>query len=57
MFKDPIVEEVRKNRHEIEASCGSDSKNFYEYLIGLQSKYQERLIRRKPNLLIKSKAV
>ena len=45
MQKDPIVEEVRKVRREIEAECGNDGRKYYAHLIELQRKYADRLVK------------
>lgn len=47
MIKDPIIEEIRKVRREIEEECGNDSENYFNYLQNIQKKYQ-KLVRRKP---------
>ncbi len=48
MPEDPIVEEVRKVRHEIEAECGGDPKAYYGHLKELQEQWRERLVRGQP---------
>jgi hypothetical protein len=47
MDRDPIVEEVRETRREIESTCGSPEA-YYKHLEGLQQKWPERLVRREP---------
>lgn len=50
MYRDPIVEEVRKVRREIiEAECKRDEVRFYEHLLQVQAKHSDRLVRRRPN--------
>ena len=49
MYRDPIVEEVRKVRREIEAECQHDEVRFYEHLLQVQAKHSDRLVRRRPN--------
>jgi hypothetical protein len=41
---DPIVEEVRRVRREIEAECGNDAQKYFEHLAELQKKYADRLV-------------
>jgi hypothetical protein len=47
MNKDPIVEEVRSVRKEIERQY-PDAKSFYEHLEQQQKAYADRLARRLP---------
>jgi hypothetical protein len=47
MNKDPIVEEVRSVRKEIERQY-PDAKSFYEHLEQQQKAYAHRLTRRRP---------
>ena len=49
MYRDLIVEEVRKVRREIEAECQRDEIRFYEHLLQVQAKHSDRLVRRRPN--------
>lgn len=37
MFKDPIIEEIRQIRHEIEAECSHDPQKYYEHLLEARS--------------------
>ena len=53
MFNDPIVEEVRRIRREIEAECGNDPVRFRKYLRDLQDRYKDRLYYGKPKPAIK----
>jgi hypothetical protein len=48
MSKDPIVEEVRQVRRQIEAEHGRDPQAYYEHLLRLQENWKERLVRRRP---------
>ena len=57
MSKDPIVEEVRKIRHQIESDYKNDSDKYYEHLLNIQKKYRRRLIKRQPQRKIKDKPV
>ncbi len=50
MFDDPIVEEVRKIRRQIEEECNNDFKAYYEHLLALQEKYRKRLVKRSPRI-------
>ena len=51
MQKDPIVEEVRRIRHEIEGECQKDPDKLFEYFQASQGKLGNRLVRREPKLL------
>jgi len=53
MLQDPIIKEVRKIRHEIEAECHNDAQEYYEHIQQLQQKYSKRLVRRKPKPALK----
>ena len=44
MYNDPIIKEIRKIRHEIEAMCDNDSQKYYEHLLKVQKKYSDRLV-------------
>jgi hypothetical protein len=44
MWKDPIVEEVRKIRCQIEEECGGDSSRILARAMALQSQFQARLV-------------
>lgn len=55
MYKDPIVEEVRQIRREIERQCGSSPDEYYEHLRRLQQQWQDRLVRREPTVVRKEK--
>ena len=46
MWKDPIIEEVRKHRLEIEAECHNDSKEILQRALEIQKKYGDRLTSR-----------
>jgi hypothetical protein len=48
---DPIVEEVRKHRHNHEAEFNYDLESICEDLIEKQEKSMHRLVRLKPRLL------
>ncbi len=51
MKADPIVEEVRNIRHEIDRECQGDPEKYYEHVKNFQQNFGARLVRRKPNLL------
>lgn len=53
MIKDPIIEEVRKIRREIEAECLNDPQKYFEHIQKLQENYKGRLISRKPKPALK----
>ena len=44
MWKDPIVEEVRKQRLKIESNCGNDFDKIFEQAMRIQEKFSVRLI-------------
>ena len=44
MFKDPIVEEIRKFRYEIEDECDNDMEKIYSKGLKIQEKYKSHLI-------------
>ena len=46
MWKDPIVEEVRKIRHEIEAENGDDFERIFSSAIEIQRQHKERVVSR-----------
>jgi len=48
MWSDPIVAEVRKTRHAIEADCGDDFDKICERALRLQAQLAERVVSRKP---------
>jgi len=40
---DPVIDEIRKVRHEISARFGHDPKRLVEHYLELQQQYEERL--------------
>lgn len=44
MWTDPIVEEVRKHRREIEKSCGDDFDKIYNQIKEREKQIQDRLV-------------
>jgi hypothetical protein len=48
---DPIVEEVRRIRHQIERECQENAQQYYEHVKAFQRKMGERLVCRKPKPL------
>jgi hypothetical protein len=55
MFENPIINDIRQIRRQIEKECNNDGELYYAHLLEIQKKYAERLIRRKPNPLIPRK--
>ncbi|MFV1977646.1 MAG: hypothetical protein ACC651_18040 [Candidatus Scalindua sp.] len=55
MLKDMIIEEVRKNRKEIEKKL-KDWKGLEKYFYKLQKRHQKKLFRGKPQIIPKEKA-
>ncbi|MFH1860127.1 MAG: hypothetical protein ABH870_03820 [bacterium] len=55
MIKDPIVEEVRKVRHQIEEEFGNNIKKHIEHIYEEQRKHPERLVSRQPRMLKRKK--
>ena len=41
MKPDPIIDEIRRVRHEISAECGHDPKRLLEYYLELERKIKE----------------
>jgi len=48
MKRDPIVEEVRRVRHQIEAECGNDPEAYARHLRQVQEGLGRSLVRRRP---------
>ncbi len=55
MAKDPIVQEVRSIRKEIEQQY-PDAASFYEHLQRQQKAYRKRLVRRRPKKAPRARA-
>ena len=53
MNKEPILKEIRKIRHEIEAECQNDPQKYYEHIQQVQKQYSNRLVRFKPKPALK----
>ena len=53
MWKDPIVEEVRKAGAELSEEAGHNLHQFCENLRTQQRAHAERLVRKNPRLLLK----
>ena len=51
MKADPIVEEVRAIRHQLERETQLDAELYYQRLKTLQEKFAGRLVRRQPKPL------
>ncbi|MFH0729752.1 MAG: hypothetical protein V2B19_25845 [Pseudomonadota bacterium] len=55
MMEDPIIKEIRKIRHEIEADCGNDADRYFQHLQEIQKKCNALVCRRpKKRLQIKA---
>ena len=52
MTIDPIVQEVRRIRHEIDRECQHDPEKFYQHLKVSQEKLLGRLVCRRPKPLV-----
>ena len=50
MWEDPIVEEVRKVRHEIEAENAGDFDRIFASAIEIQNQYKDRIVSRPKNV-------
>lgn len=50
MWADPIVEEVRKIRHEIEAENDDDFERIFSSAIVIQRQYKDRVVSRPKHL-------
>ena len=48
MEQEPILKEIRRIRHEIEAECQNDPQKYYEHIQQVQKQYGNRLVRFKP---------
>lgn len=48
MWSDPLVEEVRRVRHDIERKCQHNSETFYQHVLEVQKSFANRLVRREP---------
>ena len=44
MWKDPIVEEIRKQRLKIESDCGNDFGNIFKMAMKIQEKITSGLV-------------
>lgn len=51
MKSDPIVDEVRRVRHDIERMCGSDRDAYYRHVRKIQKALSTRVVCRKPRRL------
>ena len=56
-MKDPIVEEVRKIRRQIEQEFGHDPNKYLDHVYEAQRKHGDRLIRRQPKPIRQRKAM
>jgi len=55
MVQDPIIEELRKIRSEIEKECNNDPEQYYQHLLAFQKNLKGDLVRRKPKPAIREK--
>ncbi len=46
-MKDPIIDEIRKIRRDIEAECGNDAEGYFNYLQNIQKKYKNWYVENK----------
>ncbi len=53
MHQEPILKEIRRIRHEIEAECQNDPQKYYEHIQQVQKQYSNRLVRFKPKPALK----
>jgi len=53
MEQEPILKEIRRIRHEIEAECQNDSQKYYDHVQLIQKQYSNRLVRFKPKPALK----
>ncbi len=53
MEQEPILKEIRRIRHEIEAECQNDPQKYYEHIQQVQKQYSNRLVRFKPKPALK----
>ncbi len=56
MWDDPIIQEVRKVRLEIEKECHGSSTEILQRAMTLQQQFSERLITRRPQRRLRSQA-
>jgi hypothetical protein len=52
MYQDPIVEELRKIRQQIEQECQNDADLYYAHLLEQQKPHTARLVCRAPKPLL-----
>lgn len=50
MWEDPIVEETRRIRREIEAECGDDFEEITAKAVEVQKRYRDKLVSRSSGL-------
>ena len=53
MPQEPVLKEIRRIRHEIEAECQNDPQKYYEHIQQIQKQYSNRLVRFKPRPALK----
>lgn len=52
MKNDPIVEEVRNNRFEIEREYENEDEKYFQHLLSFQEKMKEHLVCREPKIKV-----
>lgn len=57
MNQEPIIDEIRKTRYEIEAEFQNDPQKYYEHIQEIQKKYRARLVSFKPKPALKLEKV
>ncbi len=48
MNHDPIIEELREIRKNIEEECERKGKSYYDHLLDVQEQYKDRLVENHP---------
>lgn len=48
MHDDPIIQELREIRRQIEAECGNDPAKYAEFILREQAKHPDRFVCGKP---------
>ncbi len=54
-MKDPIVEEIREIRRQIEAENNDDFKHLFQKISESQKKHSNKIVSRKPRILSQKK--
>jgi hypothetical protein len=48
MYDDPIIQEIREIRRQIEGECGNDPAQYADFILREQAKHKDRLVCGKP---------